>query len=150
DFTNPAAPTVHQVTPTGFAGGCRVALGGTSAVAGDVLGGKVQMVDVTNPAAPVKQGVASLTISGIGAVAIRGSLVVVGESANNFRARVVLLDFSNPMAPSVLGTAATPLASIGGPAISSIAFLSNNVVFAAGADFEIVQVDFTNPASPVV
>jgi von Willebrand factor type A domain/HYDIN/CFA65/VesB-like, Ig-like domain/Cep192 domain 4 len=150
DFTNPLSPSVKLVTPTGFAGGCRVAIAGASAVVGDVLGGKVQMVNVTNPAAPALQGSVSTVLGGIGAIAISGSLVAVGESANNFQARVMLLDFSNPMAPTIVGTAPTPLISMGGAAISSIAFLSNNVVQASGSDFEIVQVDFTNPASPVV
>src|SRR5438034_10454240 len=121
DFTNPAAPSVRLVNP-GFIGGCRVAIGDHSAVAGDVLGDNVRMVDVLNPAVPVLQGFIATGLSGIGAIAIRGSRIAVGEFSNAFQARIVMIDFSSPMAPSLIGTAHTSLASGGSTAIGSIAF----------------------------
>ncbi|MFF3816223.1 hypothetical protein ACFYYD_06350 [Streptomyces bluensis] len=149
DFTNPTLPKRTLVNP-GFGAGCRVALGGHSAAVGNVLGGDVRVVNVANPASPVLQGKATTVLAGIGGLAIRKTLVVIGESANNFKARAVAIDFSRPTVPVVLGTAHTALSSNGGPAISSVAFVSDYVVMVSGADFEIVQVDFTIPGSPVV
>ncbi|HXM17886.1 MAG TPA: choice-of-anchor D domain-containing protein [Candidatus Tumulicola sp.] len=150
DFTNPNAPSVKLVDP-GFASGCHVTINGNNAVAGSVLTSKVRLVDVSNPAVPALRGTIATPLNGIGAIAMRGSRVAVGEFVNNFKARVSLLDFSNPNAPTVIGTAATPLASNPNTAVGSIAFLSDNVVVASGpSDFEIVQVDFSNPMAPVV
>ena len=151
DFTTASSPKVVLVDP-GFGHGCHVAMAGTKAVAGDVLGGSVRMVDVANPAAPALQGTATTMLAGIGSLNIRGSLVALGESANSVKSRVVLIDFSNPNLPVVLGTAATTLAANGtSPGIGSVAFISDFVVVVCGlSDFEIAQVDFTNPASPVV
>ena len=150
DFTNAHAPGVRLVN-AGFGAGCHVTIGGNLAIAGNVLGGDVRVVDVSNPAAPVLQGKVSTTMAGVGAVAIRKSLVVAGESSNAFQAEVVLIDVSNPAVPVVLGSTRTPLAYTGNPAISSAAFISDRVVVVCGqSDFEIVQVDFTVPAHPVV
>jgi hypothetical protein len=156
DFTTPGSPAVVRVNP-GFAAGCRVAINGTSAAVGSVLSGEVRLVDVTTPAAPIQQGSINTMLSGIGAIAVRGTRVAVGEFINSFQARAKLIDYSNSLSPSVIGTAPTPLTSVSGggtqtlAAISSIAFLSDNVVFVSGpALFQIYQIDFTNPGAPVV
>src|SRR5947208_88758 len=78
DFTIPTSPTVVQVNP-GFGGGSTVDMDGSSAVAGNINGGQVRLVDVSNPAAPVLQGIFNTTLLGIGAIAIRGAQVAVGE-----------------------------------------------------------------------
>src|ERR1700674_522393 len=155
DFTSPGSPSVVAINP-GFGAGCRVAIDGSSAVAGSVLTGDVRMVDVTNPAAPVLQDNINTMLAGVGALAVRGSRVAVGEFVNSFQARVKLIDFSTPTAPVILGSAPTPLVSVtvgmdGSAAISSVAFLNDNVVLVAGpSDAIVVQIDFTIPTSPVV
>jgi von Willebrand factor type A domain/Abnormal spindle-like microcephaly-assoc'd, ASPM-SPD-2-Hydin len=159
DFTNPASPIITSVNP-GFGGNCRVTLDGPRCFVGNGLGGEVRLVDVTNPAAPVQRGIVNTALSGIGALAVQGSLVAVGEWVNNFQARVALLDFSNPAAPAVLKVVPTPLTSLptpsgqpnpNPPAITSIAFTGTNHVVAAGSsDPEIVKIDFSNLANPVV
>jgi hypothetical protein len=154
DFTNPNAPTVVKVNP-GFGAGCRVNIDGSSAAVGSVLTGDVRLVDVTNPAAPVLQGNINTMLAGIGAINIRGTRVAVGEFVNTFQARVKLIDFSNPNSPVILGTAPTPIVSVNTgdtlAAISSIAFLNDNVVYVSSpASSSAFKVDFTNPNSPVV
>ncbi len=145
NFTTPSSPTVVTVNP-GFGAGCHVTLSGSNAIAGNVLGGQVRLIDVTNPAAPVLKGTLSTILGGIGAVAMRGNLVAAGELANGFGARIVLIDYSSPTSPSLLGTATTSLT-----AINSLAFTSDHVVVASGSnDFQIAQVDFTSPSSPIV
>ena len=156
NFTIPGNPSVVPINP-GFGAGCRVAIDGFNAAVGNVLGGNVRLVNVSNPHAPVLQGMVSTVLAGIGAIAIHGQHVAVGEFTNSFKARVVLIDFSSPGKPVILGTAQTPLASVATSptetlaAISSLAFIGPNRVVASGpSDFEIVQVDFTNPTSAVV
>ena len=147
---------VVKVNP-GFGAGCRVNIDGTSVAAGSVLSGDVRLVDVTNPASPVQQGNINTMLAGIGAIAIRGTRVAVGEFVNNFQARVKLLDFSNPMSPVILGSAPTPLVNVSTSptdtlaAISSTAFLNDDVVFVSGPASPVgFKVDFTSPGTPVV
>src|ERR1700739_637833 len=164
DFTNPALPSVVLPNP-GFGGGCRGYIDETTVGVGSVLSGAVTVYDVMAPSAPVQGGTINTMLAGIGAIAVMGTLVAVGEWVNSFAARVKLIDFSNPMLPVILGTAVTPFTNITIPAdpndpnsqpqpsaaIASIAFVSGMVVVAAGpSGAQIAQVDFTNPALPVV
>ena len=158
DFTNRAGPTVKRVDPN-WGGSCRVALNGSRCFVGNGLGGQVGLWDVTVPASPVYRATCPTALSGIGALAIQGDLVVVGEFVNTFKARVVLIDFSNPTSPSPMATVETPLASMptfdptkpAPPAITSIAFTGTKQVVAAGSSNpEVVAIDFTNVAMPVV
>jgi hypothetical protein len=155
NFTMPTSPTVVLVDP-GFGAGCRIATDSSSAVAGSVLTGNVRLIEVSNPALPALKGNINTMLSGIGAIAIRGSRVAVGEYVNSFKARVTLISFSSPMSPIILGTAQTPLINVttgtdSSAAISSIAFLSDNVLLVSGPSAGIVvKVDFSNPVSPIV
>jgi hypothetical protein len=156
DFTNPVNPTESLVNP-GFGAGCRVMLKVDRCFAGSALTGLVREIDVTDPANPALRGTINTQLAGIGALAVQGNLVAVGEWVNSYKARVALLDFTIPDSPMQIAVAPTPLTSVPSttdpnpPAISSIAFTGPNRVIAAGpGNPEIVKVDFTNPAAPVV
>lgn len=142
DFTTPGSPSVVQVNP-GYGGGSTVAINGSNAVAGNINGGQVRLVDVSNPAAPVLKGMINTTLLGISAIAIRGTRVAVGEQNGG---HIALLDFSAPMSPTLVANKLT-----GSGAFSSLAFIADSIVVASGPnDFTATQVDFTNLASPVV
>jgi hypothetical protein len=142
DFTTPATPGVVMINP-GFGGGCRVAINGSNAVAGNANGGQVRLVDISNPAAPVLKGMIATVLGGINSIAMNGTRVAIGEQ-NGFR--ILLLDFSSPISPVIVSTATTTQG-----AFSSLAFLSSNIVVASGLNnFTCVQVDFSNPGSPTV
>ena len=142
DFTTPGSPGVVQVNP-GYGGGSTVAINGSNAVAGNINGGQVRLVDVSNPAVPVLKGMINTTLLGISSIAIRGTQVAVGEQNGG---HIALLDFSTPMSPTLVANKLT-----GSGAFDSIAFIADSIVVASGPnDFTATQVDFTNPASPVV
>jgi Abnormal spindle-like microcephaly-assoc'd, ASPM-SPD-2-Hydin/Bacterial Ig-like domain (group 2) len=157
DFTDPANPTESMVNP-GFGAGCRVVLKVDRCFAGSALTGLVREIDVTDPANPVPRGTINTQLAGIGSLAVQGNLVAVGEWVNSYKARVVLLDFTNPDSPVQTAIAATPLSSAPGdptnpnpPAISAVVFTGPRLVVVAGpANPEIVKIDFTNAAAPVV
>jgi len=144
DFSTPSNPTVKSVNPA-FGGGCRVAIDGSNAAVGNVLGGNVSLYDVSNPASPTLKGTFNSQLSGIGAIAIRGARVAVGEWVGTGN-RIKLLSFSNPSSPQLIGTANTTMGMF-----NSIAFLSDNIVVGSGPNnFNCVEVDFSNPSSPAI
>ncbi len=158
DFTNPNNPTVVK-TDAGWQGGAQVTLDGSNLFVGNLLTGEVQLYDVSNPATPTPMGSITTTLNGIGAIAAKGNLVTVGEWQSLSGALVDLIDFSTPSNPNIIGQAITPITTTpttsgtnpNPGAITSIAFLSNNVVVAAGnGHYNVVVVDFTNPNSPAV
>jgi hypothetical protein len=119
---------------------------GATAVAANINGNQVRLIDVSNPANPVLKGLTSVGLVGCGAVAIHGNLVAVGEIGVHTSPRIALLNISDLNNPRVIGT---PFTTSIPTDLNSLAFLDRNVVVGAGPnDFHIVKVDFSNPASP--
>jgi len=144
DFTQPGSPTVTLLDP-GFGAGSRVALDASSAVAGNVLGGDVRLVDVCTPSGPQLRGTLDTGLDGIGAIAISGTRVAVGEAVGS-GSRVALVDFSSPDSPVLVSSTDTQQAGFG-----SLAFIGNDIVAGSGPnDFPGVTIDFSDPSNPAI
>jgi len=115
---------------------------GPTAVAGNLNGPQVRLVDVSNSANLVLKGITSVQISSCGAVAIHGNQVAVGEL---LQPHIMLLDISDLNNPRTIGMLFAATIASG---FSSLAFLDRNIVVGAGPnDSQIQKVDFSNPAS---
>ncbi|OAF05845.1 hypothetical protein AYJ54_02895 [Bradyrhizobium centrolobii] len=164
DASDPANPSVQMLAPHIGQTGARVDVdGGLLAVGAElpgVTGAAVALFDVTKPSAPTSKGnVTTPLTGGIGALAVHGKLVAVGELSSPSGGRVALIDASGAT-PSVVSEATTPLIGVtiqkddmlmGLGAVTSVAFLSDTLVIAAGpTSGQIILIDFSNRASPVV
>ncbi len=124
----------------------------------------ISVVDISNPASPKVLstfGSKDLNLGGETAfnlVGVAGNdLIVASQAPTAITINVLVYSLANPQAPTLLGSAAVPYSYLNGMTIQgTTAYLSTyGLSYDANGDVlsqsgELVAVDFSNPATPVV